>query len=308
MADTLDHDQLKTLLLLAAVDRSGSYAAAARELGTTRARVSRLIAQAEARLQVRLCYRTTRQVVLTDAAHQLVGAINYHLDSIQAAVSALTETDNQLRGPVRLSVSNTFGKMFVTPVLTEFIKQHPLVTLEYRMSDKVESLVGQAIDIAIRLGPLPDSDIIAKPLGCVRSMVVGQREFLANYGTFPVAQLADLDTIPCIGFKPVSVVETRPWYLEIHNEQASYKVRNPVVSVNSIDAVVDLVKAGVGIAEVPDYLIVDEIKSGRVVELLSDYRGIGPEVHLCYSNRTLIPQRVQKLIECLTVSIRARLS
>jgi DNA-binding transcriptional LysR family regulator len=138
--------------------------------------------------------------------------------------------------------------------------------------------------------------------------VVGHRSFAAVESTRKFADLAELANLPCIGFRPVSVAENRPWLLQRGNEQHSFNVRNPVVSVSSIDALVDLVVAGVGIAAAPDYLISDHLRSGNVVELLDGYYGIGPEVHLCFSNRDLIPNRVRALIDALTDSIKPRLA
>lgn len=303
----MNDEQLKTLMLLAAVERAGSFAAAARELNTTRARISRLINQAEQQLNIRLCHRTTRQVVLTDAAKNLVQAVNYHLDSINAAVSALSEDETQLRGLIRVSVSHSFGRLFVTPVITEFMRAHPQVRIEYNLSDKIEHLSAQAIDIAIRIGPLPDSDIVARPLGRITAHLVAAPSLLPKPKKFPTTELSALEGIPCIGFKPVSVPQARAWLFEHKGKQISYHVQQPKIEVSSIETLADLVKAGVGMSVVPDYLIQEALDNNEVVKLLKGFNNLGPEVHLCYSNRALIPMRVRKLIDQLLENITERL-
>lgn len=307
----MNDEQLKTLMLLAAVERAGNFAAAARELKTTRARISRLINQAEQQLNIRLCHRTTRQVVLTDAAKNLVQAVNYHLDSINAAVSALSEDETQLRGLIRVSVSHAFGRLFVTPVITEFMRAHPQVRIEYNLSDKIEHLTAQAIDIAIRIGPLPDSDIVARPLGRITAHLVAApsllSNILANPTKFPTTDLNALDGIPSIGFKPVSVPQARAWLFEHKGKQINYHVHQPMIEVSSIETLADLVKAGVGMSVVPDYLIQDALDKKEVIKLLKGFNNVGPEVHLCYSNRALIPMRVRKLIDKLLEDITEKL-
>jgi len=303
----MDDEQLKTLMLLAAVERTGSFAAAARELQTTRARISRLINQAEQRLNIRLCHRTTRQVVLTDAAKNLVHAVNYHLDSIKAAVSALSEDETQLRGLIRVSVSHAFGRVFVTPVITEFMRAHPQVRIEYNLSDKIEHLAAQAIDIAIRIGPLPDSDLVARPLGRITTHLVGAPALLPDPTQFPTNDLKAIEGIPCISFKPVSVPQARAWVFEHKGKQISHQLHHPIIEVSSIETVADLVKAGIGIAVVPDYLIQDALDKGEVMKLLKGLNNLGPDVHLCYSNRALIPMRVRKLIDLLLEKITEQL-
>lgn len=303
----MNDEQLKTLMLLAAVERAGNFAAAARELKTTRARISRLINQAERQLNIRLCHRTTRQVVLTDAAKNLVQAVNYHLDSINAAVATLSEDETQLRGLIRVSVSHAFGRLFVTPVIIEFMRTHPQVRIEFNLSDKIEHLTAQAIDIAIRIGPLPDSDIVARPLGRITAHLVAAPSLLSNSKNFPATDLIALEGIPSIGFKPESVPQARAWIFEHKGKHVSYHAHHPMIEVSSIETMADLVKAGVGMSVLPDYLIQDALDKKEVIKLLKGFNNVGPEVHLCYSNRALIPMRVRKLIDKLLEDITEKL-
>lgn len=292
----MQEDQIRTLMTLVVVGRTGSFAAAARELNTTRATVSRIISEAERNLNTRLCHRTTRQVVLTDSAKALVREVERPLDHIAAALSSLSESEQQLQGLIRLSVSHAFGRHYISPLVSRFMQNHPQVRIHMRMRDSIDDLVGQAIDVAIRIGNLPESDLIARSLGSIRVVLVGAPELVVK--DLP-QHLADLDRLPAIAYRPVSMSETRPWIFEHNAVQQVYKLTHAQIEVDSLEAAADFARAGLGIVILPYHLAKDDVHAGRLIELLPDYRCVGPDINLCYTSRELIPPRVRALIDFL---------
>lgn len=296
----MQDDQLKTLMMLVVVGRTGSFAAAARELNTTRATVSRCIAEAERQLKTRLCYRTTRQVVLTDSAKALIREVERPLQDIAAALASLSESEGRLQGLIRLSTSHAFGRHYISPLVASFMRAHPQVRVHLRLRDIIDDLVGQAIDVAIRIGGLPDSDMIARPLGSLRVVLVGTPMLVG--GDMP-QELADLQCLPAIAYRPVSLREARTWVFERKGVQQVFKVSDAQVEVDSIEGAADMVRAGLGIAMLPYHLVGEDLQAGKLIELLPDYRGIGPDIHLCYTSRELIPPRVRALIDFLMTQL-----
>jgi LysR family transcriptional regulator for bpeEF and oprC len=296
----MQEDQIKTLMTLVVVGRTGSFAAAARELNTTRATVSRIIGEAERNLKTRLCHRTTRQVVLTDSAKTLIREVERPLEHIAAALSSLSEDEGRLQGLIRVSVSHGFGRHYISPLVASFMRSHPQVRIQLRMRDSIDDLVGQAIDVAIRIGGLPDSNLIARSLGGLRVALVATPAVIGD--NFP-RDLVDLDQLPLIAYRPVSMREPRAWTFERDGVQQVYKVRNGQVDVDSIEGAADFARAGLGVVMLPYHLIADDIRSGKLMELLPDYRCVGPDIHICYTSRELIPPRVRTLIDFLMLEL-----
>lgn len=177
---------------------------------------------------------------------------------------------------------------------------HPQVSIQMRMRDSIDDLVGQAIDVAIRIGELPASDLIARSLGRIRVVLVGATELVKE--SLPV-DLADLDRLPAIAYRPISMRETRPWIFEHQGIQQVYKITNAQVEVDSLEAATDFARTGAGIVMLPYHLAEDDIHAGRLIELLPAYQCVGPAIHLCYASRELIPPRVRALIDFLMVEL-----
>ena len=295
---------LDTLLTLLVVSRTGSFAAAARELDTTRARISRQIAATERQLNIRLCHRSTRQVVLTDAAQALVRDLERPLAEVSAALAALSEGEGELQGLVRLSVSHAFGRRYIAPLVARFMAQHPRVRIQLHLRDSIESLVGQAIDLAIRIGELPQSEMIARSLGDIQVALVGAPGLLQ--GGEPHS-LADLPRFPAIAYRPLTLREPRTWHFRVQGQQQVYKLVDYQIEVDSLEGAADLARAGIGLAMLPLHLVEGDLASGRLRRVLPGYSCLGPPIHLCYARRDLVPARVRALIDFLLAELGGRL-
>lgn len=300
------HEQdLRTLWVLNRVEALGSFAAAGRELGLTRAAVSRLIAQSERRLGVRLAHRSTRQVQLTERARALVLASQGALATLGAAVAALGEDETALRGPLRIGCSHALGRHVLGPALWPFLRQHPGVRLDLQLSDSLEDLLAQRLDLSVRLGPLPDSNLIARPVGQIPLLLVGQPALIARFT--PPREPADLAGWPAIALKPPSAPVRRPWRFSVGGRELVMPLDAPAAEVNSPDAAADMARAGLGLALLPRYLVRDDLASGRLQAVLPEHMADGPAVHVCTTQRDLLPQRVSELLRSLVPALREAL-
>ena len=301
------HEQdLRTLWVLNRVEALGSFAAAGRELGLTRAAVSRLIAQSERRLGVRLAHRSTRQVLLTERARSLVAASQAALATLGAAVAALGEDEGALRGPLRIGCSHALGRHVLMPALWPFLREHPGVRLDLQLSDGLEDLLAQRLDFTVRLGPLPDSSLVARPVGHVALLLVASPEVVSRFP--PPQEPADLRAWPAIALKPPSTLVRRPWRFATPSGEVVMPLDEPAAEVNSPDAGLDMARAGLGLAMLPRYLVRDDVATGRLQAVLPQCMVQGPAVHVCTTQRDLLPERVSRLLQVLVPALRAALA
>ncbi len=288
---------LRELEILEAVAREGNFSQAARALGLARADVSRTVARLEQRLDLRLFTRTTRQVVPTEAARGLVARIGPALREIGAALDAASERERDLAGTIRLSCSHAFGRRYLLPPLADFCARHPGVDIQLSLNDHFDDLLARQLDIAVRLGPLADSSMVARRIGRVEVALVAAPSLVAATPKMTRQQVAAL---PAVAFRVPESGERRPWRLRLGEQEMSLTPTRVAIETDSIEAVCDLARAGAGVALVPRYLVADDLAAGRMLEI--DIEGgsfEGPEARLCYISRALQPRRVQALCEYL---------
>ncbi len=293
---TIEATDLKCLQVLLQVHRDGGFAAAARELGLTRAAVSRSIVKLERRLGLRLARRTTRKVVLSDAAIALVERCTSPLDALGAALDAAREKEGGASGSVRLAGSAAFGRDVLVPIALAFHRENPAVRVDLTLSDHLDDLVARPIDVTVRVGPLPETSLVARFVGTLPLVVVGSRRLLGK--TAP-RSVDDLLRLPAIGFRVPATGRAWPWPFTVEGRHHLVEPTRRVFESDSIDAVVALVRAGEGVAVVPRHVVEADLRARRLVELLPREAGAGPAVHVCYGARELMPKRVRALVETL---------
>jgi DNA-binding transcriptional LysR family regulator len=294
---------LHSLEVLVAVQRLGSFAAAAREMKLTRAAIARTVARLEKEVGVRLCQRTTRRVVLTEQGNQLAHRVANGLRSISEALAVAHEDLESLSGSVRLTVSHAFGRYLILPWLTEFLQRHPAVHVEMALTEQMEDLWARSIDLAVRIGPLAPSPLIARHVGNLRLSLVAGRELVERLGR--PQDVSELSNWPVIAFRIPGTSTRYPWTFHRGDTLTPFVPEKPVVEVDSVEAARDLALAQTGIALLPDYLVHQDIDNGVLIRLLPDLVAEGPEVHLCYSEREFMPQRVKVMLRELLEYLRA---
>ncbi|HLY07313.1 MAG TPA: LysR family transcriptional regulator [Rhizomicrobium sp.] len=269
-------DRLRELTAFVRAGETGSFSRVARELGVSQPSISRMVADLEARLGVKLLLRTTRRITPTDAGRVFLDRTRQILGDLDDAESAARGADS-LRGTLRVALSGAFGTREVIPRLPGFVSQHPKLHVDLLMSDRTEDLVNEGADMALRLGPLPDSGFGARLLGKAPRLVVASPGYLARKGTPQTpADLARHDCILGPGLSGLS-----GWSFTRSGNTTSVTVRG-TTTVASADGVTACAKAGLGIAIASRWMCRAELEAGEVVPILSDYQLAWVKVHAVY--------------------------
>jgi DNA-binding transcriptional LysR family regulator len=269
-------DRLRELTAFVRAGETGSFSRVARELGVSQPSISRMVADLEARLGVKLLLRTTRHVTPTDAGRAFLERARQILGDLDDAENSARGADS-LRGTLRVALSGAFGTREVIPRLPSFVAQHPKLRVDLLMSDRTEDLVAEGADMALRLGPLPDSGFGARLLGKAPRLVVASPGYLARKGMPQTpAELGRHDCILGPGLSGRS-----GWSFTRSGKTASVAVQ-AAITVASADGITACAKAGLGIALASRWMCRAELEAGEVVPILSDYQLAWVELHAVY--------------------------
>ena len=267
MQQSFEETDVRELVAFVALADTGSFVAAARRLGRDATVVSRRVQGLEARLGVRLAERSTRRVVLTDAGRELLDRVRPLLQDLRAAEAAAASAADEPHGRLKLALPSTFGRLWIGPWIPEFLRAHPQVTIEAEFSNSYVDLVGEGYDLAVRLGSLPDSRLVARKVGERRRLVCASPAYLARSGT-PRSPW-DLAAHDCLRFTG----KTDPHVWEFVDPTGKLQVVPISGSFASDDAEV-LVRAGVagaGIVYAADWLVGRELADGTLIPVLEDW-------------------------------------
>jgi len=284
------------LAIFAKVVELRSFAAAASELALSKATVSKAVGRLEQRLGARLFNRTSRRLALTDAGQKLSGRAQRLLAEGEAVENETLAQSVSLRGLVRLAVPMTFGVKAVAPILPEFLKAYPDVTIDLHLGDAMVDLIGEGFDAALRIARLPDSSLIARRLCAVARHTVAAPSYLKRYGrpTHPM----HLAQHKCFGYAYLSTPDV--WhYSSATGEEASVRPAGQL-RVNNGEALLPAVIAGLGIADLPDFIVGEAIASGEVEVILKGWKQAEGAVHLVTPPGGPRPARVEALADFLT--------
>ncbi|NTX52076.1 LysR family transcriptional regulator [Myxococcus sp. CA039A] len=274
------------MMLFVAVVREESFTRAARQLGITKQTVSERIGNLEARLGVRLLERTTRRLRVTGAGatyYERCAAIAAQIDE---ANSEVQQRQAEPTGLLRVSSPVLYGRRYLTPVVSRYLARHPQARVELVLADRRIHLIEEGLDVAIHIGPLDDSSLVARKLGESPFHFVASPRFLSKYG-MPSAR--DLRSARCIGF---SAFET--W------EAEGVKSRiDPVLTVNDLELACDAAIDGVGIARVPAILCRDAVREGRLKILFGPRPAMSRAIHAVYPSRLNLPAKVRLFVDAM---------
>jgi DNA-binding transcriptional LysR family regulator len=278
-------DRLEAMhTLIAAID-GGSLSAASRALGTPLPTVSRRVSELEAHLGAQLVVRTSRRLILTEAGENFVAAARRLLEDLGEAERAASGEYRAPRGELLVTAPIMFGKLHVAPIVHDFLAAYPEVTVRLVLSDQVIDLAEAMIDVAVRIGRLPDSDLIARRVGHIRWILCASETYLARRGE-PATPEA-LTGHDCIAFEGLQTY--RSWPVGGGPAESNIAIR-PRFSVNTADAVVEAAASGLGIARVMSYQAAGAIAGRRVTPVLRAFLAPPIPVSLVH-----LPQRSQPL-------------
>ena len=287
--------------LIAAVD-GGSLSAASRALGMPLATVSRKVADLEAHLRTQLLVRTSRRLSLTEAGRAYVAASRRILDEIDDAERAASGEYRAPRGHLTITASIMFGRLHVEPVVLEFLNAYPDITTRLILADHVVSLIDDDVDVAIRVGRLADSSMVATRLGAVTWVTCASPRYLETRGTPETP--ASLDQHDCIMFE--GLYSTKVWSFG-RGDQAEQRPVRPRFSVNTADAAIAAAIASAGITRVLSYQVRAPVAEGKLRIIL---RGFEPEplpVHLVHAGRPLLPLKLRAFLDFSAPRLKASL-
>lgn len=279
------------LAIFAKVVELRSFAAASAELTLSKATVSKAITRLELRLGARLFNRTSRRLALTDTGQKLaVRAARLLADGEAVENEALAQSVAP-RGLVRLAVPMTFGVKEVAPILPEFLAKYPDVSIDLHLSDAMVDLIGEGFDAGLRIASLPDSSLIARRLCAMPRYTVASAAYLKRHGrpTHPM----HLAQHKCFGYAYLSTPDV--WhYTNAKGEQASVRPGGPL-RVNNGEALMPALLAGLGIADLPGFIVGDAIASGEVEVILDGWKQSEGALHLVMPSGGPRPARVEAL-------------
>ncbi len=284
-------DRLQAMSILSTVVDAGSLSAGARALRMPLATVSRKVAELESALGAELVLRSARGLALTDTGVAYVEAARRILEDVAEAERVAGGEFSAPKGMLAVTAPIVFGRLHVLPVVVEFLKAHPQVDVRLEQTDRPVSLHEENFDLAVRIGSLPDSSLIARQLGFVRQVVCASPDYLARKGVpqSPEA-LKDHD---CITFG--NLMSSRHWRFGAGRSQIDVPIRSRLV-VNTAEAAIAAAEAGLGVTRVLSYQIADALGHGRLATALASFEPEPWPVSFVYPQRGLAPQKLRAFL------------
>jgi DNA-binding transcriptional LysR family regulator len=285
-------DRFEAMATLVAAIDGGSLSAASRALGMPLATVSRKVSDLEAHLGTQLVVRTSRRLELTEAGRSFVAASRRILDDIEEAERAASGEYRAPRGHLTLTASVMFGRLHVEPVLLDFLAAYPDITARLVLADHVVNLVDEHIDIAVRVGNLPDSLLVATRLGAVGWVTCASPRYLDSRGAPETpAALREHD---CIMFE--GLYSNDSWRFGIGENAMSVAIA-PRFTVNTADAAIAAAIASAGITRVLSYQVREAVAAGALRLILRPYEPDPLPVHAVYPAQSLLPLKLRAFLD-----------
>jgi DNA-binding transcriptional LysR family regulator len=296
-------DRLDAMSILVASVGEGSFSAASRKLGVPLATISRKVGDLEAHLKTRLLVRSTRKLALTEAGAAYVAACKRILEDIDQAEAQASGEYTAPRGELTITAPIVFGRMHVLPVVSEFLANFADINVRMTLSDRNINLVDDHIDMAVRIGELPDSSMVATRVGSIRRIVCASPEYLAAHGTPKAPE--DLANHRCVTFS--SLVAGTSWTFNPRGKQARTVEPLCRLHINTAESAIDAAIAGVGLTSVLSYQAERAVDEKKLRIVLKDFEPPPIPVHLVHAHRGLLPLKMRRFLEFAAPRIRQSL-
>ena len=291
-----ERDVVSGMAVFVAVVAGGSFTAAAKSTGLTPSAVSKLVARLEAGFGAPLLRRTTRAMSLTEAGLTYFDRASTILEDLRAVEQEMASNNAEPRGLLRVSAPQLFGQNHVLPALLAFMKKSPAVSLDLELTDRVVDLVGERIDVAVRITSEPPPSFIARRVGSIRRVLCASPAYLrARRAPRSPRDLADHSCLLLSGPSP-SVVWTFP--TAAGRAEQSVRVAARLRLSNTL-SLYEAAKAGLGIADLPRYLVEADLRARRLVAVLEPFERAANGVFVVYGAGPLLPARVREVVSCL---------
>jgi DNA-binding transcriptional LysR family regulator len=288
-------DRITSMQVFVRVAALGSFSAAARALHLSQTMVTKHVAALEERLGVKLLHRSTRRLVLTEGGRSYLAACERILAEIEEAEASASLDRIEPRGILRLNVPLTFGFRHVVPAITEFSRLYPAISVELGLADRVVDLIEEGWDLAIRIGRLKDSSLVARRIAPCRTAVCAAPSYLKEHGT--PKTLDDLSGHNCLGYTLPSAAGANRWVFGTEGDIVVPVQGN--LRANNGDALLAAALAGHGLIYQPTFLVGDSLRSGELVRILDEYPTYDLAVHAVLPSGRQAPAKVRAFVEFL---------
>ena len=285
-------DRIDAMQAFVAVADLRGFAPAARKLGLSPSGVTRLIAALEERLGARLLQRTTRSVTLTDVGARYLERARRILGDVEEAEGSAQDQRTRPSGRLVASAPLGFGRLHVSPVMSNYLTRYPDVSAELRLSDRMVNLVEDGVDLAVRIGHLADSSLVARHVGEMRRIVVASSGYLKQYGAPETpAAVASHQTIQ------FGALSAAPDWRSVEDGREIRLAPTPRFTTNSADAAIQYAEQGGGLTRVLAYQAADAIKAGRLAIVLASFEPPALPIHIVYPTSRLLSAKVRAFID-----------
>ncbi len=290
-------------ILLRVVDRGG-FSAASRDLGMPLATVSRKVSELEAHLGTRLLFRSTRKIALTDPGAAYVASARRLLEEIDEIERVAAGEFHAPRGELVVTAPVLFGRLHILPVVSDFLATYAEINVRLVLSDRNLHLLEDHVDVAVRIGQLPDSNMVATRIGAMRTVVCASPQLIASHGLPQVPR--DLAGLPCVNFDFLSPAST--WSFRSKGAGGNSEVPvKPRLSVSTAEAAVWAAAQGIGVTRVLHYQCAEALRDGSLRTLLEDFEVETLPVHLIHGGQGALPSKMRVFLDFAVARLRQEL-
>ncbi len=289
-------DRLHLMQVFTRIVESGSFSAVAKEMNMLQPTVSKHMNALENILGVRLLNRTTRKLSVTDSGREYYQRAKRILDEVREMDSEIASLQNNPTGTLRVSAPAAFGRRYLVPLVFEFKRQYPELAIDLSLKDRYVDVVQEGVDVAIRMGELEDSSLVARHIGSFARMCVASPDYIAKHGM--PREPADLKQHNCITYS----YNTYTYYSSSNDWNFGSSKKPTLVRVfgnfkaNSAFAIRSAARHGIGVANLPAFLLNEDLESGRLIHLLSDFGPAQMRISAVYPSGRLVSRKVKLFV------------
>jgi DNA-binding transcriptional LysR family regulator len=285
------------MVFVRAVDAE-SFSGAAQRLGLAKSVVSRRMASLEGRLGTSLFHRTTRRLSLTETGQAYYERARRILADVAEAEEVARRLQSELRGKLKVAAPMSFGLIHLSPAVAEFLVAHPQLEIELDLNDRRVDLVSEGHDLAVRIGKLPDSSLIARRLAPCRHVVCASPAYLQARGEPRSPECLEQDRHDCLIYSNRSISEE--WRFRIGGEWRSVRVRAKRLGVNNGDVLRDAAIAGLGLVALPTFIVSEALQRGELIPVLRDFDLDDPSIHAVWPPNRELSAKVRAFVDFLS--------
>ena len=280
------------------IAQAKSFTAAAQSLGVSKGTISKLINKLEETLRTKLIYRSTRRLSLSETGQAFLEKANRLCEIMEEAESAVARLETEPRGTLKISAPTTFGSRYLAPAIAGFLAHHPGISVDLALNDRFVDLIEEGFDLAIRIGALKDSSLIARTIAPVDMTICASPTYIAASGM--PRQPADLARHNCLIYTLSAAMAPDRWAFVGPEGRTEVRVQG-TLRANGADVLLASAVAGLGVVVAPDFIVADALATRGLVPVLPGYRVAGPDaaIHVIYPPNRLLSPKVRSFIDFL---------